>query len=250
MKRARFIAHGRLLAGTWREDDRVLLDAQGRAWPEEQVVWLPPVPVGKMIGLALNFADHAGELGLAAPEAPTLFVKPNNTLIGHRAPVVYPRGAEYMHYEVELAVVIGRTARRVSAERALDYVGGYTIANDITVRDYIHPTLYRPAVKAKGFDTFGPLGPFLVSPDEVPDPDNVGLRVYVNGELRQEGNTRRFIHNVPQIIEFISDFMTLDPGDVILTGTPKGLSHIYPGDVMRLEVDGLGALENPVVEES
>jgi len=247
MKRARFIAQGRLHEGVWREG--MLFDAAGHAYQEEAVTWLPPVPVHTMIGLALNFADHAGELGLAAPEAPTLFVKPNNTLIGHRAPVVYPRGAEYMHYEVELAVVIGRSGRRISAAHALDYVAGYTIANDITVRDYIHPTLYRPAVKAKGFDSFGPLGPFLVSPDEVPDPNNLNLSVHVNGELRQAGNTRLFIHNVQQIIEFISDFMTLEYGDVILTGTPKGLSHVYPGDVMRLAVDGLGVLENPIVAE-
>jgi 5-oxopent-3-ene-1,2,5-tricarboxylate decarboxylase / 2-hydroxyhepta-2,4-diene-1,7-dioate isomerase len=159
-----------------------------------------------------------------------------------------PPNIEYMHYEVELAVVIGRRGRRVKAGDAHDYVKGYTIANDVTIRDFVQ-NLYRPPVKAKGFDTFTPLGPWMIDRDDLPDPGNVALRTLVNGELRQEGNTRDFVHDIPAIIEFITDFMTLEADDVILTGTPEGLSHIYPGDQLRLEVDGIGALENPVVGE-
>ena len=162
--------------------------------------------------------------------------------------MVYPTGVEYMHYEVELAVVIGKRCRNVPAKRAGEVIAGYTIANDVTVRDFVR-NFYRPPVRAKGYDTFGPVGPYLVTPDEVPDPANLELRAYVNGELRQQGNTAQLIRPVPELIEFISSIMTLEPGDMIWTGTPKGISHVYPGDVMRLEIDGLGALENPVVAE-
>lgn len=245
MKRARFIAGGRLHEGVLR--DGVLLDEQGRAHRETDVVWMPPVQPSKVIGVVLNFADHATELGMERPQAPVLFIKPGNALIGHRAPVVYPTGVQYMHYEAELAVVIGTRCRRVPAGRALDVVRGYTIANDVTVRDFIS-NYFRPPVKAKGWDTFGPLGPYLVE-GEIADPGQLRMRVFVNGELRQEGHTSRFIHSVPALIEHISEFMTLEPDDIILTGTPKGISHVHPGDVMRVEIDGLGALENPVVSE-
>jgi 5-oxopent-3-ene-1,2,5-tricarboxylate decarboxylase/2-hydroxyhepta-2,4-diene-1,7-dioate isomerase len=228
--------------------DGLLVDEAGVRHRPDDVVFLPPVAPGKVIGLALNFADHAEELGLAKPEQPVLFFKPPNSFVGHKAPVVYPTGAEYMHYEIELAVVIGRRARRVKAADALDYVKGYTIANDVTVRDYI-TNYYRPPVKAKGWDTFGPIGPYLVTKDELPDPGNVDLRVYVNGELRQQGNTKDLILSCEQLIEYISEFMTLEENDIILTGTPKGLSHVRPGDVMRLEIAEIGVLENPIVAE-
>ncbi|HUG14238.1 MAG TPA: fumarylacetoacetate hydrolase family protein [Thermomicrobiales bacterium] len=245
MRKVRFAADGRIQTGESIENDTLLVGNHGTTYDPADVVWLPPVEPQKVVGLALNYADHAEELGLASPEEPALFFKPLSSLIGHRAPVVAPANVEYMHYEVELAVVIGRPARRVRAGDAMDCVLGYTIANDITVRDFVH-NFYRPPVKAKGFDTFGPMGPYLVI-DEIDDPSNVELRAYVNGELRQTGNTSLLIRDIPALIEYITEFMTLEPMDVILTGTPKGISHIYPGDVMRLEVDGLGTLENRVV---
>lgn len=247
MKQARFLSRGRLHMGRLVEPG-VLVDEGGRAHREDDVTFLPPVEPGKVIGLALNFADHAAELNMQSPEEPALFFKPGNALVGHRAPVVYPRGVQFMHYEVELAVVIGCRCRRVDESRAFDVVKGYTIANDVTVRDFVH-NFYRPPVRAKGFDTFGPMGPYLVTADEVEDPHRLGLRAYVNGELRQEGNTAQMLRKIPELIAFITSFMTLDPDDVILTGTPKGISHVRPGDVMRLEIDGLGALENPVIAE-
>lgn len=246
MKHARFLAQGRLHEGRLVEPG-LLVDEGGRSHREQDVVFLPPVQPGKIIGLALNFADHAAELDMKTPEEPALFFKPSNTLVGHGAPVVYPRGVQYMHYEVELAVVIGRRCRRVPESQAMDVIKGYTIANDVTVRDYVH-NFYRPPVRAKGFDTFCPLGPYLVT-GEIDDPHNLGLRAYVNGQLRQEGNTGRLLRKIPELIAFITSFMTLDPDDVILTGTPRGISHVRPGDVMRLEIDGLGALENPVIAE-
>lgn len=245
MRLARFAAGGRVHEGEWR--DGVLLGADGRAFDPEAVVWLPPVQPSKVIALALNYAEHAAELGMQSPEEPAVFFKPPSSLVGHRAPVLAPPGARYMHYEVELAVVIGRTCRRVPAARAYDVVRGYTIANDLTVRDYVH-NFFRPPVRAKGWDTFCPLGPWLVV-DEIEDPHALGLRSYVNGELRQEGHTGQMVWRIPELIEFLSSFMTLEAGDVILTGTPRGISHVRPGDVMRLEVDGVGVLENPVVAD-
>jgi 5-oxopent-3-ene-1,2,5-tricarboxylate decarboxylase / 2-hydroxyhepta-2,4-diene-1,7-dioate isomerase len=247
MRHARFYAQGIYHEGTANAEG-LLIDEAGRAHKEADVLWLPPVQPGKVIGLVLNFADHAAELGLAQPEVPALFFKPSNSWIGHRSPVIYPQGAQYMHYEIELGVVIGRRCRKVKAENALDVVKGYTIANDVTVRDYI-TNYFRPPVKAKGMDTFGPLGPWMVDAADLPDPGSVDLRVYVNGELRQEGNTRHQIRSCQELIAYITEFMTLEENDIILTGTPKGLSHVHAGDVMRLEIAGIGALENPVISE-
>ena len=247
MKTANFIAAGRTLRGELRADG-LLYDAAGEAHNPDKVQFLLPVKPGKVIALALNYADHVAELGFKAPEEPVMFLKPNTSLLPHGGTVIYPRGAKFMHYEVELGIVIGRDARRVKAKDAEAYVGGYTIANDLVVRDYVS-NYYRPPMRAKGWDTFGPLGPYLVSADEVPDPYNLGLRAYVNGELRQEGSTKDMIFGIPELIEHISRFMTLQKDDVILTGTPKGISHVHPGDVMRLEVEGLGTLINDIQEE-
>ena len=247
MKRARFLAHGRYHEGYFVESG-VLRDEAGYEHTIDDIVFLPPVEPHTMIGLALNYANHASELAIAQPEEPALFFKPLNTLVGHRASVIYPQGVEYMHYENELAVVIGRRCRKVRESEALNVVRGYTIANELTVRDFVH-NFYRPPVKAKGWDTFCPLGPYLVE-EEIQDPHTLELRTYVNGELRQQGNTRDLLRSIPELIAYITSFMTLEAGDVILTGTPKGVSHIYPGDQMRLEIDMLGTLENPVVAES
>jgi len=246
MRYVRFIADGRLHAG-YADEDR-LIDESGRAHRQDAVVWLPPVTPTKVIGLVLNYAEHAKELGLETPKDPVLFFKPLTSLIGHRAPIVYPTGVTQLHYEVELGVVIGRRCRNVKADQARDVIRGYTVANDVTARDFI-TNYFRPPVKAKGFDTFGPLGPWVVEDEDI-DPDNLTLRAYVNGELRQEGHTSKLIHKVGPIIEYISAFMTLEPDDVILTGTPEGISFVQPGDTLRVEVVGIGALENPIVAEN
>ena len=245
-KRARFIAEGRYHEGELISDG-VLQAETGVAYSVDDVTFMLPLAPRKVLGLALNYADHAEELGLDKPNEPVLFFKPANSWVAHRAEVVRPHHVEYMHYENELAVVIGRRARNVRAEDASEYIRGYTIANDVTVRDFVG-NLYRPPVKAKGWDSFGPIGPFLVE-GEIDDPNSLDIRTYVNDELRQQGNTKDLMWKIPEIIEFITRFMTLEPNDMILTGTPKGLSHVHSGDVMRLEIDGLGSLVNPVVEE-
>ena len=246
MKLARFSLGSKIFEGILRTDGRV--EANGTTYASGDIIWLPPVVPSKAIGLALNFADHADELNMKSPEDPALFFKPPSSLIGHGSPVVCPDGVEYMHYEVELVVVMGERCRNVKAKDAFKYVKGYTIGNDVTVRDFVK-NFYRPPVRAKGYDTFGPLGPYIVTTDEIPHPENLTLRAFVNNELRQEGNTSGMIRPIPELVEFISMIMTLEPGDLIWTGTPKGISHVYPGDVMRLEIEGIGALENPVVAE-
>jgi 5-oxopent-3-ene-1,2,5-tricarboxylate decarboxylase / 2-hydroxyhepta-2,4-diene-1,7-dioate isomerase len=247
VKRARFVAGGRLETGTLVEPGLLRTDG-GRAFGEEEVAFLPPTEPTKVVALALNYASHAAELEMAEPEEPALFFKSPNTWIGHRGTVIHPEGVQYMHYEVELAVAIGEQCRRVAVERALERVAGYTIANDLVIRDFVTNT-FRPPLRGKCWDTFCPLGPYLVS-DEIEDPQALWLRATVNGEVRQEGSTRDMVRSVAELIEYISFFMTLEPGDLILTGTPRGVSHIHPGDQMRLEVQGLGALENTVIPEA
>ncbi|MEW6014824.1 MAG: fumarylacetoacetate hydrolase family protein [Candidatus Zixiibacteriota bacterium] len=244
MKLARWAAQGRIINGTF--EDGELVGTDGVRYNPEEAVWLPPSEPQKIIGIALNFADHAEELKLEKPELPAIFIKPSTSLIGHKGKVLMPPGSAYMHYEAELVAIIGKRCRAVKAANALDVVAGYTIGNDITVRDKIGK-YFRPPLIAKGWDTFGPVGPYMVTPDEAPDPSDMSLRTFVNGQLRQEGNTRNLIFSLPELIEHISMIMTLEPGDQIWTGTPKGISHIYPGDIIRIEIDGIGALESKIV---
>ncbi|HEY3296826.1 MAG TPA: fumarylacetoacetate hydrolase family protein [bacterium] len=243
MKLARWAAAGRILDGHC--EDHWLIATDGSYYHEESVVWLPPSVPSKVIGIALNFRDHAAELKLAEPELPAIFLKPQTSLIGHMGTVLMPPWSQFMHYEAELVAIIGRRCRYVKAEHALDVVAGYTVGNDVTVRDYIG-NYFRPPLIGKGWDTFGPVGPWMVTPDEAPDPHNVELRAYVNGELRQQGNTRDLIYSLEEMIEYASMIMTLEPGDQIWTGTPKGISHVYVEDTMRMEIEGIGVLQNPI----
>jgi 5-oxopent-3-ene-1,2,5-tricarboxylate decarboxylase/2-hydroxyhepta-2,4-diene-1,7-dioate isomerase len=244
---ARFNPGSGIVSGYVSEEGE-LTDNKGRTYDQRKVKWLPPVSPTKIIGLALNYAEHAGELGLEATSDPVLFIKPISSLIAKFDSIVYPSGVKYMHYEAELAVVIDRSARKVSRERAYGYIRGYTIGNDVTVRDYV-TNMFRPPVRAKGFDTFCPLGPCLVTRDEIEDENSLEIKTIVNNEQRQLGNTKDLIHKVPELIEFISSFMTLEPEDVILTGTPKGISPVVPGDRIEISIDKLGTLENSIVGE-
>ena len=247
MKIARIEVDGKALdVGV--DEDAEFHAADGSRIEPENWRWLAP-PHRVIYGLALNFADHARELNFAElPEEPIPFIKNPSSVVGHLAPVVRPSGVKYMHYEGELGVVIGRAARRVSRDEAMDYVSGYTICNDFTVRDFVG-NFYRPPIKAKGFDTFGPVGPWIVSAAEVPNPHELSIQTRVNGELRQDGNTRDLIFDIPALIEWFSRFMTLAPGAIISTGTPHGLSDVLPGDTVEVRIDGVGALVNPVVGE-
>lgn len=232
----------------WQLDDGAVVTASGRRVDEASAQWLPPFEPGSIIAVALNFSDHAAELSLEEPEQPALFPKFRNALVGHRGNIVRPRGVEYMHYETELAVVIGREARRVPRAEALDVVKGYTVANDLVVRDFVI-NHFRPPIKPKNFDTFLPMGPFLVDKSAVPDPQALEIRTVVNGEERQRGTTAHMMRSVAELIEYITEFMTLRENDVLLTGTPKGISHLRPGDVVSCQVEGVGELVNQVVAE-
>ncbi len=210
--------------------------------------WLPPCKPTKIIALALNYKDHAEEMNLSIGEEPIIFLKPTSSLIGHLDDIIYPKGAKFVHYEGELAVVIGSRCRKVSERNALDYVLGYTIANDVTARDFITNT-FRPPVKAKGFDTFCPVGPYIVTKEEVGEELKLDIITKVNGEVKQRSNTSLMIHPVSKVISYLSEFMTLYPGDLILMGTPKGISPIKPGDVIEITIEKIGSLINKVVEE-
>ena len=230
------------------DEDGGLRDLNGQRLSPNDWRWLPPAHTA-IYGLALNFADHARELNFAElPEEPIPFIKNPSSVVGHLTPVVRPAGVRYMHYEGELGVVIGRRARRVQSDEAMDYVAGYTICNDFTVRDFVG-NFYRPPIKAKGFDTFGPVGPWIVDAADVPNPHELSIQTRVNGELRQNGNTRDLIFGIPALIEWFSQFMTLAPGTIISTGTPHGLSDVKPGDTVEVRVEGVGSLVNPIVGE-
>ncbi|GAA6142704.1 fumarylacetoacetate hydrolase family protein [Hydrogenophaga sp. 5NK40-0174] len=229
---------------------------RGTRVPMAEVVWLPPLapmPAHRprtVLALGLNYADHAKELAFKAPTEPLAFVKGEASLIGHRATTVRPAGVKNMHYECELAVVIGRKARRVSKADALDYVGGYTVANDYAIRDYLE-NWYRPNLRVKNRDTCTPIGPWLVDAAHVHEqlggPGNLRLRTTVDGKVTQEGTTAALIFDVPTLIEYFSAFMTLQPGDLILTGTPDGVVDCPAGSEVVTEIEGIGRLVNFIV---
>jgi len=258
MRTGRVVHGGALHAATAAPDGRVRL-ADGRVLDESELQWLAPFEVRTIFALALNYGDHAAELAAkssaeqagflqAQRSEPIVFLKAANTLVGHRGLTRRPADADFMHYECELAVVIGRAGKRIRRAHALDHVAGYTVANDYAIRNFLEP-YYRPNLRVKSRDACTALGPWLVSKDEVPDPMSLALSTHVNGALVQEGNTRDMIHGVASLIEYLSGFMTLGPGDVILTGTPKGSVDVKAGDEVVCEVEGVGRLVNRLVPD-
>ncbi|HVE51984.1 MAG TPA: fumarylacetoacetate hydrolase family protein [Ramlibacter sp.] len=247
MKRARVIVDGIVHNATER-DAQVVLEDGRRLW-QDQVQWLPPLaPTDKprtILALGLNYADHAKELAFKAPEEPLAFLKGERALAGHRQVTARPAGVQFMHYECELAVVIGRPAKKVKRAQAYDFIAGYTVANDYAIRDYLE-NWYRPNLRVKNRDGATPVGPWLVDAADIPDPMALALQTTVNGAVTQKGSTRDMIFDVPFLIEYFSGFMTLAPGDLILTGTPDGVVDCQPGDVVVTEIEGIGALMNTI----
>jgi 5-oxopent-3-ene-1,2,5-tricarboxylate decarboxylase / 2-hydroxyhepta-2,4-diene-1,7-dioate isomerase len=248
MKHARVMFEGRVHDA--QESDGMLLLADGQRVALEAVKWLPPIaPTAQartIFCLGLNYADHAKELAFKPPSEPLAFLKGQSSLIGHKEQTKRPAGVKFMHYECELAVVIGRTAKYVRADDAYDFVRGYTIANDYAIRDYLE-NWYRPNLRVKGRPTCTPIGPWLVDAKDVPNPMQLRLQTTVNGQVTQSGNTRDMIFGIPALIEYFSSFMSLRPGDLILTGTPDGVVDCPAGSVVACEIEGLGVLENTVV---
>jgi 2-keto-4-pentenoate hydratase/2-oxohepta-3-ene-1,7-dioic acid hydratase in catechol pathway len=220
--------------------DRV--ETMGVARRFEEVRLLAPVVPGKIVAVGLNYRDHAREMGKKIPEEPLLFLKANSALNDPGGEIVYPLQSRRVDYEAELAVVIGRKAKNVKEKNAAAHIFGYTCINDVTARDLQAKDVQY--TRAKGFDTFAPLGPWIVTDF---DPTEASVRCLVNGEVRQDGNTREMGASVYRLVEFISSVMTLFPGDVIATGTPPGVGSLRVGDVVTVEVGGIGALTNRVV---
>ncbi len=208
-----------------------------------EVKLLSPCLPSKIVALGLNYRAHAKEAKLPLPNAPLIFLKPSTAVVGTEDNIVYPPSSHRVDYEGELGVVIKKPAWRVSIEDALDYVLGYTCFNDITARDL--QSLDKMPTRGKGFNTFAAVGPCI---ETELDPGNVALETYLNGELKQQGNTNDLIYSVPELINFISHVMTLLPGDIIATGTPSGIGPMYPGDTVEIKIEPIGTLRNYVVK--
>ncbi len=239
------------------EDDAVIVGLAGdplyvgvklldQEYKLEDVRLLAPVlPRSKVVGIGRNYAAHAAELGHELPEEPLMFLKPNTSVVGPGDPIFYPPQTEELHYEGELAVVIGRICRDVPQEQATDVIHGYTIANDVTARDLQRKD--GQFTRAKGFDSFCPLGPWIETDlDPQTFIDGVAIQSHLNGELVQDGNTKDLIFDIPSLVAHVTSVMTLLPGDVILTGTPEGVGPMNVGDEIEVSVDGIGTLTNKV----
>ncbi len=205
----------------------------------------PVIPRSKAIGIGRNYAAHAAELGHEVPTEPIIFIKPNTSVIGPGDPIFYPRMSSEVHFEGELAVVIGRICREVAPEQATDVIYGYTIANDVTARDLQHAD--GRFTRAKGFDSFCPIGPWIET-DRDPQhfADGVRLQTHLNGDLKQDADTSAMVFDIPALIAYVTSIMTLLPGDVILTGTPEGVGPMEVGDEVEVTIEGLGSLTNTV----
>jgi 2-keto-4-pentenoate hydratase/2-oxohepta-3-ene-1,7-dioic acid hydratase in catechol pathway len=240
------------------ERDASVLDSlKEKGWlvPASDAYWFAPVPrPGKLICIGLNYRDHAKESNMPLPEKPVVFSKFSSAVIAPGEPVVIPRTSEKVDYEAELAVVVGRRGKNVSADRAYDYVLGYTAFNDVTARDFQFAD--GQWQRGKSCDTFAPMGQAIVTTDAITDPHKLSIQLTLNGEIMQDSNTDQLIFGVPRLIEFISQSITLEPGDVIATGTPSGVGFarkppvfLKPGDEMQVLIEGIGGLGNPVVAE-
>ncbi|MEO9327403.1 fumarylacetoacetate hydrolase family protein [Gordonia aurantiaca] len=216
----------------------------GRSWKLADVRVLAPILASKVICIGKNYAAHAAEMGGEAPEDPVIFIKPNTSIIGPEVPIVRPPSSERVDYEGELAVVIGRPCKDVKAAQAKDVILGYTVANDVTARD--QQKIDGQWTRAKGYDTFCPLGPWIETDF---DPSDAELVTELDGEAKQRTRTSLMLHDVGEIVEWISRVMTLLPGDVILTGTPEGVGPMVAGQRVSVTIEGIGTLSNPVVDK-
>jgi 2-keto-4-pentenoate hydratase/2-oxohepta-3-ene-1,7-dioic acid hydratase in catechol pathway len=222
--------------------------------PLDRAVLLAPIPrPGKIIGVGRNYADHAAETGVKPFEKPRLFAKLSTSVAGPGCVVKKPAAVNKLDYEAELAVVIGRRAKAVARAEALAYVGGYTILDDVSAREFQFDLSPPQTTIAKSMDGFCPIGPWLVTADEIPDPQSLDVSCWINGELRQQGHTRDMLFDVATLIAYLTEFMTLEPGDVIATGTPAGVGAfmkpprwLQPGDRIRMEISRIGVLEHTI----
>lgn len=240
-----------------RKAEQFALDPNANARHKlSEVKLLAPIPKpGKLICVGLNYRDHAAETGAQIPSVPTIFNKFATAVIGPGANIVLPKVSKAPDYEAEFAFVIGRGGRHIRGEDWASHVFGYTIVNDVTARDYQRATTQW--LMGKTFDTFAPMGPWIVTADEIPDPHNLDIRIEINGEILQDSNTRELIFKIPDLIAFLSSVFTLEPGDIVSTGTPAGVGfarkpprYLHPGDDIVVTIPSIGELRNPVVAET
>ena len=254
----RWFQKARATHDTLIKDPQALADARDKGWlvPSRDAYWFAPVPrPGKIICIGLNYRDHAAESRMPVPEKPVVFSKFSNTVIAPGEAVILPSTSQQVDYEAELAVVMGRRAKHIEADHAYDYVLGYTAFNDVTARDFQFAD--GQWQRGKSCDTFAPMGQTIVTTDAIPDPHKLSIKLVLNGQTMQDSNTDQMIFGVPALIAFLSETMTLEPGDVIATGTPAGVGFarnppvfLKPGDEMEVLIEGMGGLGNPVVSES
>lgn len=219
-------------------------NVEGKVFDLSELSILPPAVPTKIVCVGLNYHDHALEVNMPIPKEPVLFLKPPSAVIGHMDKIVYPRMSEQVDFEAELAVVIGKRCKNIKREKAADVIAGYTCFNDVTARD-----LQRKDgqwTRAKSFDTFAPIGPFIV-PATTIDPENVRIQTRLNGQTKQDSSTSNLIFEIPYLLQFISNIMTLEVGDIIATGTPPGVGPLHPTDVVEVEIEGIGILKNEVI---
>ncbi len=242
MKLVRFLHNGSALKGVL-EGDEITAGSTGGSerYPLGRVKLLAPVEPSKVILVGLNYRDHAAELGMSVPEEPVIFIKPSTAVIGPGDTIEYPSSSARVDYEAELGIVMKKRSRNVPAGKVKDHILGYTCVNDVTARDLQKKDIQW--MRAKSFDTFAPVGPWI---ETDLDPRDLSIRSYLNGELKQDSRTSEFIFGIPELVEFISGVMTLLPGDVIATGTPPGVGPMDRGDEIVIEVGGIGKLANRV----
>ncbi len=238
----RFVVNGRLYEGSFEVDGNFIV-FDGFEFPIEFVKFLPPVEPTKIVAVGLNYIDHVEELGMPVPEEPIIFLKPPSAVIGNDDVIILPSSARRVDYEGELAVVIGRDCRNVSESDAESYILGYTCFNDVTARDLQQKD--GQWTRAKSFDTFAPLGPYIA---ELDDASKLKIETRLNGKTVQKSNTSNLIFDVPTLISFVSLIMTLKAGDVIATGTPAGVGELKHGDVVEVEIEGIGVLRNRAMD--
>ena len=253
MKIIRFSMDNKTYFGTPEGDFIIILEGElfkgfkktGRAFPRRDIKILPPVTPSKIVAIGVNYREHAVEMGHEIPKEPLIFLKPSTAVIGHGDFIVYPKRSNRLDYEAELAVIIGKKGYKVTEEKASEYILGYTCANDVTARDL--QKIDGQWSRAKGFDTFAPIGPKIVT--DV-DPLNLKVELYLNGKLKQSSSTSNLIANVYKLVSFISPIMTLLPGDVIFTGTPSGIGPMEDGDLVEVKIEKIGTLKNIVRKEN
>jgi 2-keto-4-pentenoate hydratase/2-oxohepta-3-ene-1,7-dioic acid hydratase in catechol pathway len=221
-------------------------EVSGEKHSISEVRFLPPVIPTKIVCVGQNYLGHIKELGAPVPKEPIIFFKPPSCLIGHEQPIIYGRDAERIDYEGELAIVLKHKMKGVNESDALNYVLGYSCFNDVTERNMQAKNPFLLSL-SKGFDSFGPFGPHIVTDL---DPNDLMLKTYLNGELKQQDNTGNCVFSAQQVLSFISRFMTLFPGDIVITGTPRGIAPMEPGDTVEVEIDGIGTLRNAVQAEA